>query len=155
GVEMRIVDPDLADAGQLADVARGELGELLFRGPNLFSGYWRRAEETGAAFAGGWFRSGDLGGEEPDGMVRISGRRSLDVIKSGGFKIGAVEIESCLQEHPSVAEVAVVGVPDSDRGESVVAVVTLAPGSSVDAEDLARFARSRLAPHKIPARFVF
>jgi malonyl-CoA/methylmalonyl-CoA synthetase len=151
---MRIVDPDLADAGRIADVPRGEMGELLFRGPNLFSGYWRRPAETAAAFAAGYFRSGDLGVEEPDGMVRIAGRRSLDVIKSAGFKIGAVEIESCLQEHPAVAEVAVVGMPDSDRGEIVVAVVTTT-GAPVEADELARFARARLAPHKIPARIVF
>lgn len=155
GVEVCLGDPDRADAGELLCVGDGRLGELFVRGESLFSGYWQRPEDTRQAFVGGFFRSGDLAVREPDGMYRIEGRRSVDIIKSGGFKIGAVEIENCLQGHPGVAEVAVVGLPDADRGEVVVAVVTPRPDFALAAEELDSFARRHLAPHKVPARYVF
>lgn len=155
GIEVRIVDADAIEAGRLVDVADGEAGELVVRGPNLFEGYWKRPDETRAAFLDGFFRTGDLALREADAMIRIVGRRSTDVIKSRGFKIGAVEIENCLQTHPAVAEVAVVGVPDPDRGEKVVAVVTVVPGRSVDAEELRAWARLRLAAYKVPERVCF
>jgi malonyl-CoA/methylmalonyl-CoA synthetase len=155
GIEVRIVDADEADAGRLVPARRGEPGEVLMRGPNLFSGYWRREEETRAAFLDGFLRSGDLAIEDEDGMIRIVGRRSVDVIKSRGFKIGAIEIENCLQAHPAVAEVAVVGVPHADLGEIVVAVVCRAPGKDVSPEGLRAYAREHLAPHKVPGRIVF
>jgi malonyl-CoA/methylmalonyl-CoA synthetase len=154
-VEVRLVDAEQADEGRLVPVGDGETGELFFRGPSLFSRYWQRPEATREAFVEGFFRTGDLAIRDPDGMYRIVGRRSVDIIKSGGFKIGAVEIESCLQNHPAVAEVAVVGVPDTDRGEAVVAVVTPVPGATITADDLRAFAREHLAPHKVPARVVF
>jgi malonyl-CoA/methylmalonyl-CoA synthetase len=155
GIEVQIVDADEADRGRLVPVAGGEAGELVVRGPNLFTGYWRRAEETRRSHVAGFFRSGDLAVREADGMIRIVGRRSVDVIKSRGFKIGAVEIENCLLAHPAVAEAAVVGVPDADLGETVVAVVTPAPGCDLGAEELRAHARAHLAPHKVPARIVF
>ncbi len=155
GIDVRIVEPEAADRGELVAVADGEPGELVVRGPNLFSGYWQRPQETAASFAEGYFRTGDLAVREPDGMIRIVGRRSVDIIKSGGFKISAVEIENCLQAHPSVAEVAVIGVPDPDRGEAVIAVVTRLANMSVSAEALREHARAHLAPHKVPARIVF
>ncbi|HUI26801.1 MAG TPA: AMP-binding protein [Candidatus Kryptonia bacterium] len=154
-IEVRIVDPEAADAGQLRDVADGEQGELVIRGPNLFSGYWNRPDETARAFVAGYFRSGDLAVRDPDGMIRITGRSSVDIIKTRGFKISAVEIENQLQSHPGVREVAVVGVPDPDQGERVVAVLTIAPDGDVTAESLRAFASERLAPHKIPAEFRF
>ena len=155
GIEVDLVDPDAADKGTLVRVAQGEAGEIVIRGPNLFSGYWQRSEDTRQAFVGGYFRSGDLALREPDGMIRIVGRRSVDIIKSRGFKISAVEIENCLQAHPAVAEVAVIGVPDPDRGEVVLAVVTLAGPASVSAEVLRDFAREHLAPYKVPAQILF
>jgi malonyl-CoA/methylmalonyl-CoA synthetase len=155
GVEVRLADAERADEGRLVPVSDGETGELFVRGPSLFSGYWQRPEATREAFVEGFFRTGDLAIRDPDGMHRIVGRRSVDIIKSGGFKIGAVEIESCLQNHPAVAEVAVVGVPDADRGEAVVAVVTPVPGATLTADDLRAFAHEHLAPHKVPARVVF
>ena len=155
GIEIRLVDPEAVDEGRLVPLADGETGELVFRGPNLFSGYWGRPEETERAFVDGFLRSGDLAIRDPDGMYHIVGRRSVDIIKSGGFKIGAVEIESCLQNHPAVAEVAVVGVPHPDRGEAVVAVVTAVEGAVVGEEELRAFAGDHLAPHKVPARVVF
>lgn len=155
GIEVCIVDPDEADQGRLRELPDGETGELVIRGPNLFSGYWQRPEETKAAFVEGFFRSGDLAVREADGMVRIVGRQSVDIIKSGGFKIGAVEIENCLQSHAAVAEVAVVGIPDADLGERVVAVVTAVSETTVTDEELIAYARRHLAPHKVPRQIVF
>ena len=155
GIEVEIADPDAADTGGIAIVPDGEPGELLVRGPNLFSGYWRQPEATRQAYVGGFFRSGDLAVRQPDGMIRIVGRRSVDIIKSGGFKISAVEIENCLQSHPAVAEVAVVGLPDADRGEVIVAAVIPTVPEALSAEQLHAFAREHLAPHKLPARIVF
>jgi acyl-CoA synthetase (AMP-forming)/AMP-acid ligase II len=155
GIEVRIIDSDEADRGRLHELLDGETGELVIRGPNLFSGYWQRPDDTTAAFVEGFFRSGDLAVCEADGMIRIVGRQSVDIIKSGGFKIGAVEIESCLQAHPAVAEVAVVGIPDADLGERVVAVVTFVPETTISDEELLAHARRNLAPHKVPRQIVF
>lgn len=155
GMEIRIVDPERADGGSIADAPAGEPGELLVRGPSLFSGYWNLPEETARAFLGPYLRTGDLALQEPDGNVRILGRRSVDFIKSGGFRISAAEVEECLQEHPEVAEAAVVGLPDPDRGQIVVAAVTPRPGGTLSEEALIDWARKRLAPYKVPARVVF
>jgi malonyl-CoA/methylmalonyl-CoA synthetase len=155
GISVRIVDPEAADAGQLHDVADGTQGEIAIRGPNLFSGYWNRPEETRRAFVAGYLRSGDLAVREPDGMFRIVGRSSVDIIKTRGFKVSAVEIEDCLQRHPDVQEVAVVGLPDADQGERVVAATIPATASTVTAEAIRAFARQHLAPHKVPAEIVF
>jgi acyl-CoA synthetase (AMP-forming)/AMP-acid ligase II len=152
GVEVRIVDPDAAAAGRLIDVEDGAAGEIIVRGPNLFSGYWGRPEETARVFAGGFMLTGDLAVREGDGMFRIVGRSSVDIIKTRGFKVGAVEIENCLQRHPAIQEVAVVGVPDADQGESVVAAVTLVPGARSTPDDIRDYARRFLAPHKVPKR---
>jgi malonyl-CoA/methylmalonyl-CoA synthetase len=155
GIEVRVVDPDAADAGRLADVADDTQGEIVIRGPNLFSGYWKRPEDTQRARIDAYLRSGDLAVREADGMVRIVGRSSVDIIKSRGFKVGAVEIEDCLQHHPDVQEVAVVGVPDADQGERIVAAVTRKAAAGVTAEALRAHARAHLAPHKVPAEVVF
>jgi malonyl-CoA/methylmalonyl-CoA synthetase len=155
GISVRIVDPDAADAGRLVDVADGMQGEIVIHGPNLFSGYWNRPEDTQRALLEGHLRSGDLAVREPDGMVRIVGRSSVDIIKTRGFKVGAVEIEDCLQRHPEVQEVAVVGVPDADQGERIIAAVTLKAASTITAEALRAHAREHLAPHKVPAEVVF
>jgi acyl-CoA synthetase (AMP-forming)/AMP-acid ligase II len=155
GIEVRIIDSDEADQGRLRELSDGETGELAIRGPNLFSGYWQRPEDTEAAFVEGFFRSGDLAVREADGMIRIVGRQSVDIIKSGGFKIGAVEIENCLQSHLAVAEVAVIGIPDADLGERVVAVVTIVSESNASVDELLAYARQHLAPHKVPRQIVF
>jgi len=155
GIEVRLVDGEAADRGGLVDVPDGDQGEIVVRGANLFSGYWGRPEETRRAFIDGFFRSGDLAVREPDGMIRITGRSSVDIIKTRGFKVSAVEIENHLQSHPSVQEVAVVGVPDPDQGERIVAAITPSPGMTPDAETLRVFAAERLAPHKVPGEIVF
>ena len=152
-IDIRIVEPEVADSGGLRDVADGEAGELVIRGANLFSGYWNQPEATRRAFVDGYFRSGDLAVREPDGMIRITGRSSVDIIKTRGFKVSAVEIENQLQAHPGVREVAVVGVPDRDQGERIVAVVTVAPGLEVGVDHLRAFAREHLAPYKVPSEF--
>ncbi len=155
GISVRIIDPEAAGAGRLVDVPDGVQGEIAIRGPNLFSGYWQRPDDTQRALLDGYLRSGDLAVREPDGMFRIVGRSSVDIIKSRGFKIGAVEIEDCLLRHPEVQEVAVVGVPDADQGERVVAAVTPRPGARLSEDAIRAYARTHLAPHKVPSRVVF
>jgi len=155
GISVRIVDSDAATAGRIVDVPDGVQGEIIIRGSNLFSGYWNRPEDTQRALLDGYLRSGDLAVREADGMIRIVGRSSVDIIKTRGFKVGAVEIEDCLQRHADVQEVAVVGVPDADQGERIVAAVTLKANATVSAEGLRTYARDHLAPHKVPAEVIF
>jgi malonyl-CoA/methylmalonyl-CoA synthetase len=156
-VETRIVGEDGLAA---------ETGELWIRGPSVFAGYHRRDAETRAAFAdaldGGahWFKTGDtvtrdatLGAEGP---FKILGRTSVDILKSGGYKLSALEIEEVLREHPAVAEVAVIGVPDEAWGDRVVAcVVRQEPGVVCDEAELRSFVRERLAPYKVPKDVLF
>ncbi|MEU9578225.1 acyl-CoA synthetase [Streptomyces chilikensis] len=149
GVELRLVDDD----GDPLPVPDGEsVGEIQVRGPNLFTEYLNRPDATAAAFTSdGWFRTGDMAVREIDGSVRIVGRRATDLIKSGGYKIGAGEIENALLEHPAVAEAAVTGAPDEDLGERIVAwVVPADPQAPPTAGELAGHVADRLAPHKRP-----
>ncbi|MFG2952160.1 acyl-CoA synthetase [Streptomyces sp. NPDC048291] len=149
GVELRLVEED----GTPIAAYDGEtVGEIQVRGPNLFTEYLNRPDATAAAFtADGWFRTGDMAVREPDGYVRIVGRKATDLIKSGGYKIGAGEIENALLEHPGVREAAVTGEPDADLGERIVAwVVPADPQSPPSAQELADHVAGRLAPHKRP-----
>ncbi|MFE2062465.1 acyl-CoA synthetase [Streptomyces sp. NPDC059467] len=149
GVELRLVEEDgTAIAGYDGET----VGEIQVRGPNLFTEYLNRPDATAAAFtADGWFRTGDMAVREPDGYVRIVGRKATDLIKSGGYKIGAGEIENALLEHPGVREAAVTGEPDADLGERIVAwIVPADPQSPPSAEELADHVAGRLAPHKRP-----
>jgi malonyl-CoA/methylmalonyl-CoA synthetase len=152
GVAVRLVD----ETGETVDGwGPDAVGEIEVRGPNLFLGYLNRPDATEAAFRNGWFRTGDVGCRTEDGQLRIVGRRATDLIKSGGYKIGAGEIENVLAEHPGVKEVAVTGEPDPDLGERIVAwVVPGQPAPSPDelSDQVARL----LAPHKRPrvVRFV-
>jgi malonyl-CoA/methylmalonyl-CoA synthetase len=147
GLELRVVDDDdrvLPDDGTT-------IGELQVRGPTVFDGYHGRPDATDAATTpDGWIRTGDIGTIAEDGYVTIVGRRSSDLIKSGGYKIGAGEIENALLDHPDVAEVAVTGEADPDLGERVVAWVVLRPGGAADADALAQHVAAELAPHKRP-----
>ncbi|MGW2279388.1 acyl-CoA synthetase [Streptomyces sp. NPDC001770] len=147
GVELRLVEED----GSPADGPEA-IGEIQVRGPNLFSGYLNRPDATAAAFTGdGWFRTGDMATVDPDGYVRIVGRKATDLIKSGGYKIGAGEIENALLDHPGVREAAVTGEPDPDLGERIVAwVVPADPGSPPGEAELADHVAKLLAPHKRP-----
>ncbi|MGV9252640.1 acyl-CoA synthetase [Streptomyces sp. NPDC003697] len=149
GVALRLVEED----GTPIPAYDGEtIGEIQVRGPNLFTGYLNRPDATAAAFtADGWFRTGDMAVRDPDGYVRIVGRRATDLIKSGGYKIGAGEIENALLEHAGVREAAVTGEPDADLGERVVAwVVPADPQSPPGTTELADHVARRLAPHKRP-----
>ncbi|GGW41700.1 acyl-CoA synthetase [Streptomyces griseoloalbus] len=149
GVELRLVEED----GSPVTSYDGEtVGEIQVRGPNLFTEYLNRPDATAAAFtADGWFRTGDMAVRDPDGYVRIVGRKATDLIKSGGYKIGAGEIENALLEHPEVREAAVTGEPDADLGERIVAwVVPADPQSPPALAELADHVAGRLAPHKRP-----
>ncbi|MFD9084342.1 acyl-CoA synthetase [Streptomyces erythrochromogenes] len=132
-----------------------EIGELQLTGPTLFSGYLGRPEATAAAYTeDGWFRTGDIAAvDEKDGVHRIVGRASTDMIKSGGYRIGAGEIENALLDHPRVREAAVVGVPDADLGQRIVAFVV---AEGVTGAELTDFVAAHLSVHKRPreVRFV-
>ncbi|EFF90862.1 conserved hypothetical protein [Streptomyces sp. e14] len=149
GVELRLVEED----GTPITAYDGEtVGEIQVRGPNLFTEYLNRPDATAAAFtADGFFRTGDMAVREADGYVRIVGRKATDLIKSGGYKIGAGEIENALLEHPGVREAAVTGEPDADLGERIVAwIVPADPPSPPGERELADHVARRLAPHKRP-----
>lgn len=123
-------------------------GELCIRGPNVFKGYWKDAGASRRAFAQGWFRTGDLGYRDPEGYYYLLGRIGLDFIKSGGYRIGAREIEAVLERHPAVREAAVVGLPDHDLGEKIAAFVVA--DREAHAEDLQSHCRQYLASYKCP-----
>jgi malonyl-CoA/methylmalonyl-CoA synthetase len=150
-VKMRVVDDDGRDAAS---------GELLIAGPCVFAGYHDRPEATRDAFAaqGGerWFKTGDTVARDADGYVRVLGRTSVDILKSGGYKLSALEIEEALREHGAIAEVAVVGVPDATWGERVVACVVPRQGREDECseERVREFARDRLAAYKVPRQVV-
>jgi acyl-CoA synthetase (AMP-forming)/AMP-acid ligase II len=147
GIEIRIVD----EAG--VDVPSGEVGELVVRGPSVMVGYWNRAEATAEAIRDGWLHTGDLGTMSDDGIVHLLDR-AKDMIISGGSNVYAIEVEAVLSAHETVAEVAVIGIPDDLWGELVVAVVVPAAGHVVDPKALDAHARARLAGYKIPRRYV-
>jgi malonyl-CoA/methylmalonyl-CoA synthetase len=143
GVEVRLVD----DEG--GDVPEGTPGELEVRGPAVCLEYWQRPDETRDAFRDGWFRTGDMAVSE-GGAYRLLGRTSVDIIKTGGFKVSALEIEEILRTHPAIAECAVVGVSDEDWGERVSAAVELRNGASLSLDELQHWAKVQLAPYKVP-----
>ena len=143
GVEVRLVD----EQGRPAQP--GTPGEIEVRGPNVFLEYWRRPDATAQAFRDGWFRTGDMAVLE-QGAYRILGRTSVDIIKSGGYKISALEIEDVLRAHPAIAECAVVGVEDAEWGERICAAVELRDDVTLALEELQRWAKQRLAPYKVP-----
>ena len=152
GVQVKLVD----EQGDDVEISDDEtVGEILVRGENLFTGYLNRPDATAEAFTDGWFRTGDVASRAPDGYLRIVGRKATDIIKSGGYKIGAGEIENALLEHPAVAEVAVTGEPDPDLGERIVAWV-VASGQQAAEGELADHVARLLTPHKRPrvVRFV-
>ncbi len=144
GVELRLVD----EAGKPVEEIE-TVGEIQVRGPNLFTEYLNRPDATEAAFDDGWFRTGDMATRDVAGYVKIVGRKATDLIKSGGYKIGAGEIENALMEHPGVAEVAVTGEPDDDLGERIVAWV-VPDGERPTESELADHVSRLLSPHKRP-----
>ena len=155
GVEARIVD----DAGR--PVAPGGQGEIEVRGPQVFREYWGRPAETAASFRGGWFRTGDEGCLGEGGYYRILGRRSVDIVKTGGYKVSALEVEELYRTHPRVRDLAVVGVPHPEWGEQVRAAWVPAAGGAggapaelPDGDALRAWGKERLAPYKVPHAFL-
>ncbi|WP_030697931.1 acyl-CoA synthetase [Streptomyces albidoflavus] len=146
GVALRLVEDD---GTEIAEWDGETVGEIQVRGPNLFTEYLNRPDATAEAFDGDWFRTGDMAVREPDGYVRIVGRRATDLIKSGGYKIGAGEIENALLDFPGVREAAVTGEPDPDLGERVVAWLVTEDGP-LDEQAVADHVARQLAPHKRP-----
>jgi malonyl-CoA/methylmalonyl-CoA synthetase len=143
GVEVRLVDET---GGPVPD---GTPGEIEVRGGNVFLEYWGRPDATREAFRDGWFRTGDVAARE-QGAYRILGRTSVDIIKTGGYKVSALEIEEVLRKHPAILECAVVGIPDPEWGERVAAAVELQPGATLELDALKEWAREQLAPYKVP-----
>jgi acyl-CoA synthetase (AMP-forming)/AMP-acid ligase II len=173
GVQARLVDERGAP---LSDGEVDAIGELEVRGPTVMLGYYEPARPSAAAVAGDasspasplraasdggppWLPTGDMARRDREGMFTIVGRMSTDILKSGGFKIGALEIEACLAAHPAVAEVAVVGLPDPTWGERVAAAVVLRPNATVAgptlAAELQSWCRARLADFKTPRELQF
>ncbi len=130
------------------------MGEVMFRGNVVMKGYLKNKKSTDAAFAGGWFHSGDLGVKHPDGYVQLRDR-SKDIIISGGENISSIEVEDALFQHPAVALAAVVARPDEKWGETPCAFVELKPGASATAEELIAWCQERLARYKCPRTVVF
>jgi malonyl-CoA/methylmalonyl-CoA synthetase len=130
----------------------GEIGGIEVKGPNVFKGYWRMPEKTAEEFTHDlWFKTGDVGKVDEDGVVTIVGR-SKDLIISGGYNVYPAEIEGYLNEQPGVAESAVVGVPHPDFGEGVIAVVVAQLGAALDADALIAAMKGKIAAFKVPKR---
>lgn len=133
---------------------RGETGELVYRGPQVMSGYLNQPEASQASLRHGWFHSGDVAHIDEDGAIWFKDRFK-DVIKTGGENVASIEVERCLMEHPAVAEAAVVGAPHPRWGEAITASVILKPGATLDEATLIAFCRERLAGFKVPKGIVF
>ena len=148
GAEVRVVD----DQGR--PVSPGAHGEIEVRGPQVFREYWGRPAETAAASRDGWFRTGDEGCVGEGGYYRILGRRSVDIVKTGGYKVSALEVEEAYRAHPAVREVAVVGQPHPEWGEQLCAMWVPAAGfEGLDTAELRAWGKERLAPYKVPRLF--
>jgi acyl-CoA synthetase (AMP-forming)/AMP-acid ligase II len=148
GTDVRICDPD----GRV--LPAGELGEIEIRGPQVTRGYWKRPEETASGFRDGWLRSGDAGRIDAEGYLYIEDRVK-DMIITGGENVYPIEIETVLRQHPAVADVAVIGVPDERWGEAVKAVVVLKPNAAAADAELMEFCRGRIAGYKRPRSVAF
>jgi malonyl-CoA/methylmalonyl-CoA synthetase len=147
-VQIRLVDETGNDI-----ITEGIPGEIQVKGPNVFLEYWGKPKATEEVFKKGWFRSGDIALRE-NGYYRILGRNSVDIIKTGGYKVSALEIEEILRTYPLIRECAVVGVEDDQWGEQVCAAVTLQNNAALELEDLRRWAKEKMAAYKIPSRLL-
>lgn len=147
GVAIKVVNE------QMQEVAAGEPGEILVKGKNVFKEYWRKPEATAKEFTSdGWFKTGDVAVIE-NGYYRILGRNSVDIIKSGGYKISAIEIEEELRKHQHISDCAVVGIPDEEWGELIVSAIVAKSGFT-QTEQLKDFLKERMAPYKIPRKYL-
>lgn len=149
GYRLRVVD----EQGEL--VSRGDVGELVVKGPGIMRGYHGQAGATVEALTvDGWLRTGDLARRRPLGLVEFAGRKK-DVIKHGGYSVFAAEVEAVLEQHPAVAEAAVIGLPDERKGEIPAAAVLLRDGQTVSEPDLVGWTGERLSDYKVPQRLLF
>jgi len=142
-VEIRLVDDNDVDVG------KGEVGEVIARGPNIFLGYWNRPEATAEAFKGGWFHTGDMGRFDEDGYLYIVDRKK-DMVVVSGYNVYPIELENVIMRHPKIVDCAVIGVPNEYQGESVKACVVLKQGETMTAEELQAYCREHLAAFKVP-----
>ena len=145
GVQTRLIDQEGMD------VTRGEVGELIFKGPNATQGYWKLPEQTAESIRDGWVYTGDLARQDEQGYFYIVGRKK-DLIITGGYNVYPREIEEVLYAHPAVYEAAVIGVPDEVKGEIPKAFITLKPGQQTSEGEIIEFCKANLAPYKIPRR---
>ena len=147
GVEVEIADPAYLDEIRL--LPRGEIGELVIRGHNLFAGYLNRPEATAEAMVDGWFRTGDLGAKDEDDYVRILDR-TKDMILRNGYNVYPREVEEVLISHPEISNAAVYGVPHETHGQEIAAAITLEAGSTLTAESIVAWASEQMAAYKFP-----
>jgi long-chain acyl-CoA synthetase len=148
GVPIRDCTVRIVDDGE-EPVRDGDDGEICVRGPNVMAGYWNAPEETAKVLRGGWLHTGDIGHIDSDGYLFVVDRKK-DLILRGGFNVFPRDVEDVLLSHPQVAMAGVVGRPDTRMGEEVVGLVSLRPGATADADELIRYARSRLSAAKAP-----
>jgi len=148
--EARIVDLETGER----EVAVGEIGELVIRGPQVMKGYWNKPEDTADVLRDGWLHTGDIARKDAEGYYYIVDRKK-DIIIAGGYNIYPRDVEEVLWKHPKVQEAAVIGVPDAYRGETVKAFVVLLPGASASADEIIAFCRGHLAAYKVPRVVVF
>ncbi|GAB4135332.1 MAG: acyl-CoA synthetase [Raineya sp.] len=146
-VQVRLVD----ETGQ--EVKKGEIGEIQVKSESVFVEYWRKPEATAESFTiDGWFKTGDTAQQDQEGYFKILGRTSTDILKTGGYKVSAIEIEETLRQHPYIADCAVVGIPDEEWGEKVTAFVILQPEKKLNLQELRTWAKNFLAHYKIPTQ---
>lgn len=148
GVEVRLQ----TESGELG-TEDGVTGEIQVRGSNVFKEYWNRPDATKESFVDGWFKTGDMAVIE-DGYYRIMGRSSVDIIKSGGYKLSALEIEASLLDHPAITQCAIVGIPDDTWGETVAAAIVVKPGETLDTASLGVWCKNHMSPYKIPRNVI-
>jgi malonyl-CoA/methylmalonyl-CoA synthetase len=152
GVEVRLLDDD---GFEIHANDPDSIGEVVVRGPNLFTEYLDDKDATASALRGGWFHTADVAWRDEDERIHLVGRKGVDLIKTGGYKVGAGEVEMALAEHPAVAEAAVMAEPDDDLGERVAAWIVLRQGATASETELSDFVAQTLSPHKRPRRVVF
>jgi long-chain acyl-CoA synthetase len=152
GVEVEVARAEVEAAIEF--VPRGELGEIVVRGHNVFAGYLDNPEATAAAMVDGWFRTGDLGTKGEDGFVTIVDRKK-DMVLRGGFNVYPREVEETLLRHPAIRDVAVIGLPDEVHGEEICACVILHEGATLTADELIEWSKEHLAKYKYPRRVEF
>ena len=155
GIPVSSTDAKIVDAeDDSKELAVGEEGELLVRGPQVMQGYWNREEESAEALAGGWMHTGDLASMDEDGFFRICGRKK-DMINCSGLKVFPDEVDEVLMGHPAVLEAATIGVPDPERGETVKSFIVLNEGATLTEAEVETYAREHLAAYKIPRKVEF